>query len=98
VGTETFEHEFTSANGKPAHHDLGHFYGSSYVAAPDGRRTPTLSREQDGLLVTEVDLNQCRQTKDHWGFRMTQRLDYYAAALSEAVQPGYSPKVVKESN
>ena len=23
-----------------AHNDFGHFYGSSYVAAPDGSRTP----------------------------------------------------------
>ncbi len=40
VGTEVFPNEFTSADGKPAHRDFGHFYGSSYVAAPDGSRTP----------------------------------------------------------
>ncbi|CAI8023225.1 Beta-ureidopropionase [Geodia barretti] len=40
VGTETFENEFTSGDGKPAHKDFGHFYGSSYVAMPDGSRTP----------------------------------------------------------
>lgn len=40
VGTEHFANEFTSANGKPAHKDFGPFYGSSYVAAPDGSRTP----------------------------------------------------------
>ena len=28
VGTEHFPNEFTSANGKPAHKDFGHFYGS----------------------------------------------------------------------
>ncbi len=37
---EKFPNEFTSADGKPAHKDFGHFYGSSYVAAPDGSRTP----------------------------------------------------------
>lgn len=40
VGTEVFPNEFSSANGRPAHRDFGHFYGSSYVAAPDGSRTP----------------------------------------------------------
>lgn len=40
VGTEVFPNEFTSGDGKPAHHHFGHFYGSSYVAAPDGSRTP----------------------------------------------------------
>lgn len=38
VGTETFPNEFTSGDGKPAHTDFGHFYGSSYVAAPDASR------------------------------------------------------------
>eukprot|EP00879_Flechtneria_rotunda_P010755 GHRR01011238.1.p1 GENE.GHRR01011238.1~~GHRR01011238.1.p1 ORF type:complete len:117 (-),score=21.27 GHRR01011238.1:400-750(-) len=41
--------------------DFGHFYGSSYVAAPDASRTPGLARHKDGLLVTELDLNLCRQ-------------------------------------
>lgn len=71
---ESFPNEFTSGNGKPAHKDFGHFYGSSYVAAPDGSRTPSLSRSRDGLLVTEVDLNMCRQVKDHWGFRVSSEM------------------------
>lgn len=40
VGTEEFPHAFTSGDKKPAHKDFGHFYGSSYIAAPDGSRTP----------------------------------------------------------
>lgn len=40
VGTEHFVNEFTSADGKPAHKDFGPFYGSSYVTAPNGHRTP----------------------------------------------------------
>lgn len=40
VGSETFPNEFTSGDGLAAHKDFGHFYGSSYVAAPDGSRTP----------------------------------------------------------
>lgn len=30
-----------------------------------------LSRCKDGLLVTEMDLNLCRQVKDKWGFRVS---------------------------
>ncbi|CAL8137862.1 unnamed protein product [Orchesella dallaii] len=70
VGTEIFPNEFTSGDGKPAHKDFGHFYGSSYVAGPDGSRSPGLSRVTDGLLVAELDLNLCRQVKDKWGFRV----------------------------
>lgn len=40
VGIENFPNEFTSANGKKAHKDFGPFYGSSYISAPDGSRTP----------------------------------------------------------
>ncbi|UXI15100.1 hypothetical protein NH340_JMT01043 [Sarcoptes scabiei] len=70
VGTETFPNEFTSGDGKPAHKNFGHFYGSSYCSAPDGSRTPSLSRFNDGLLIAELDLNLCRQVKDHWGFKV----------------------------
>ncbi|XP_064618812.1 beta-ureidopropionase-like [Lineus longissimus] len=96
VGTETFPNEFTSADGKPAHKDFGHFYGSSYVAAPDGSRTPGLSRTRDGLLITEMDLNLCRQTKDKWCFRFTQRLELYATSLTDAVKQDYKPPIIKE--
>lgn len=40
VGTETFPNEFTSGDQKPAHRDLGPFFGSTFVTAPNGCRTP----------------------------------------------------------
>ncbi|XP_023322430.1 beta-ureidopropionase [Eurytemora carolleeae] len=94
VGTEHFPREFTSGDGKPAHKEFGHFYGSSYIAAPDGSRTPGLSRVKDGLLITEVDLNLCRQITDKWGLRLTQRLDLYAASFTAAVNLDYKPPVI----
>lgn len=96
VGTEIFPNEFTSGDGKPAHTDCGHFYGSSYVTAPDGSRTPGLSRTRDGLLVTEFDLNLNRQIGDHWGFKMTQRLELYAESFTEATVPNYKQHIVTE--
>ena len=89
VGTESFTNEFTSGDGKPAHHDFGHFYGSSYASAPDGSRTPGLSRVTDGLLVSEIDLNLCRQIRDKWGFQMTNRLSLYSKTFAEACKPDY---------
>nr|CAI5862787.1 unnamed protein product [Callosobruchus analis] len=97
VGTETFANEFTSGDGKPAHKDFGHFYGSSYVAAPDGSRSPGLSRTRNGLLVAELDLNLCRQVKDFWGFPMTRRLDMYADLLQEAIKPDFKPQVISKT-
>ncbi|KAK7146168.1 hypothetical protein R3I93_013800 [Phoxinus phoxinus] len=96
VGTEYFKNEFTSGDGKKAHHDLGHFYGSSYVAAPDGSRSPGLSRTRDGLLVTELDLNLNRQVADKWNFKMTGRYEMYAEELKKAVQHDFKPNIVKE--
>lgn len=94
VGSETFPNEFTSADGKPAHKEFGHFYGSSYITAPDGRRTPGLSRVRDGLLIAEIDLNLCRQAGDSYGFQMTQRLDMYAEKLTEAVKQDYKQLII----
>ncbi|CAJ0606417.1 unnamed protein product [Cylicocyclus nassatus] len=93
VGKESFPNEFTSGDGRPGHKEIGQFYGSAYVAAPDGSRTPGLSRIKDGVLVVEIDLNLCRQTKDALCLRMTQRLDYYAKALTAAADPNYVPDI-----
>jgi beta-ureidopropionase len=97
IGTETFPNAFTSGNGQAAHNDFGHFYGSSYVGAPNGARTPGLSRVRDGLLISEVDLNHCRQVKDVWGFQMTQRLGEYAEALAKAADPNFKPQIIRDA-
>lgn len=72
-----------------AHHDLGYFYGSSYVAAPDGSRTPGLSRNQDGLLVTELNLNLCQQINDFWTFKVGPQVPFCrpAGSWKEAPAP-----------
>lgn len=97
VGTEVFPNEFTSGDGKPAHKDFGHFYGSSFVAAPDASCSPSLSRCRDGLLVAKLDLNLCQQLKDKWGFRMTSRIDMYADFFREYVQHDFKPQVIHDS-
>ncbi|XP_003391994.2 PREDICTED: beta-ureidopropionase-like [Amphimedon queenslandica] len=97
VGTETFPNEFTSADGKPAHKDFGHFYGSSYVAGPNGGRTPGLNRVRDGILICEIDLNLIQQIRDKWCFQMTQRTEIYAKLLADAVKPDFKPDIVYET-
>ncbi|XP_050324662.1 beta-ureidopropionase [Bactrocera neohumeralis] len=96
VGSEEFPNEYTSGDGKKAHKVFGPFYGSSYVAAPNGARTPGLSRHRDGLLVTELDLNLCRQVKDFWNFPMTQRLPLYAESFKRASELDFKPQVIRE--
>lgn len=96
VGTEVFPNEFTSGSGKPAHKDFGHFYGSSYFAAPDGSRTPGLSRVRDGVLICEVDLNLIQQIKDKWCLQMTMRPELYAREFAEYIKPDFKPQAVYE--
>lgn len=96
VGTETFPNAFTSGDGKPAHKDFGHFYGSSYFASPDASRTPSLSRCRDGLMIADMDLNLCQQIKDKWGFRMTARYDMYADFFQKYVSSDFVPQVIRD--
>lgn len=96
VGTETFPNPFTSGDGKPQHADFGHFYGSSHFSAPDASCTPSLSRYKDGLLISDMDLNLCRQLKDKWGFRMTARYELYADMLARYLKPDFEPQVISD--
>ncbi|KAI3424515.1 CN hydrolase domain-containing protein [Psidium guajava] len=96
VGTETFPNPFTSGDGKPQHTDFGHFYGSSHFSAPDASCTPSISRHRDGLLVSDMDLNLCRQLKDKWGFRMTARYELYADMLAQYLKPDFEPQVIAD--
>lgn len=57
-----------------------------------------LPRDQNGLIVAEVDLNLCRQVKDFWGFRMTQRIPLYAESLTKAAKPDFKPQIIKETD
>lgn len=97
VGTEVFSSEFTSGDGEKAHKEMGPFFGSTFVAGPNGERTPALSRSRDGLLVVEMDLNLCRQVRDAWSLRNTQRLDLYAESLAAATKLDYKPQIVREN-
>lgn len=41
-----------------------------------------------------MDLNLCRQVKDYWGFRMTQRLAEYGEHFSRAAQHDFQPQLI----
>jgi len=97
VGTEIFPNEFTSADGTKAHKDMGPFYGSTYLATPEGCRSPGMSRDDDGILICEVDLNQCRQSRDLHTFRMCQRLPIYAEGLAKASKLDFKPQIIREN-
>lgn len=59
--------------------------------------TQSLSRDRDGLLIVEMDLNLCRQFKEYWGFRMTQRLEEYGRDFTNASQLDFEPQVIRHN-
>jgi len=96
IGTEAFPNEFTSGDKKPAKTDFGHFYGSSYIAAPDASRCEGLSRTRDGIVIAEADLNLCEQIKDVWCLQMTARYPDYAKLLADYVKPDFKQQIISE--
>ena len=66
------------------------------MTAPDGCRTPSLSRTNDGVLISEIDLNLCQQIKDKWGFTMTGRHKIYADLFTEFSKPNFNPQRVSK--
>ncbi|KAM1030499.1 hypothetical protein ACFX2C_034402 [Malus domestica] len=90
VGTEVFPNPFTFGDGKPEHIDLGHFYGCSHVSASDASYTPSLSRHRDGLLISDMDLNLCRQIKTNLLARYL-KLDFEPQVISDPWLHNKSP-------
>jgi N-carbamoylputrescine amidase len=62
------------------------FYGSSFVSDPYGRVLVQAPRDEEAVLVADLDLEQRRDWLDLFPFLTTRRPDTYAA-LTEPVAP-----------
>lgn len=62
------------------------FYGSSFVADPYGRVLVQAPRDEEAVLVTDLDLAQCKDWHDLFPFLSTRRPDTYAG-LTEPIRP-----------
>ena len=63
--------------GTEAPWNIGEFYGQSYVVNPRGKIEVIASRDQDELLVHEIDLAQVREARDQWQFMRDRRPETY---------------------
>ncbi len=63
--------------GTEAPWNIGEFYGQSYVVNPRGTIEVIASRDQDELLVHEIDLDQVREARDQWQFMRDRRPELY---------------------
>jgi len=59
-------------------HNMGEFYGSTYIVNPRGEIEAQASYGDDELLVHEIDLDMVRQVRDTWQFFRDRRPETYS--------------------
>jgi beta-ureidopropionase len=63
--------------GTEAPWNIGEFYGSSYFCNPRGQIIAQASRDQEELLVGDLDLDQIKEVRDTWQFFRDRRPETY---------------------
>ncbi|WP_366555783.1 nitrilase-related carbon-nitrogen hydrolase [Aquibaculum sediminis] len=63
--------------GREAPWDIGEFYGQSYFVNPRGEIEAEASRDQDELLVHEMDLALLKEIRNKWQFFRDRRPETY---------------------
>jgi N-carbamoylputrescine amidase len=56
---------------------IGEFYGQSYFCDPRGQMVAQASRDQDELVVAELDLDKIREVRNVWQFYRDRRPETY---------------------
>ena len=59
--------------------NIGQFYGQSYFVNPRGQIEAIASRDQDELLVHDMDFDMIRQVRNTWQFFRDRRPETYGA-------------------
>ena len=57
--------------------DMGHFYGSSYLCDPRGQIITEGSREEDEVVVGDLDLDMIKEVRNTWQFYRDRRPELY---------------------
>lgn len=63
--------------GMEAPWNMGEFYGQSYLVDPRGRFVAVGSRDQDEVIVAEMDKNLIHEVRDLWQFYRDRRPETY---------------------
>jgi len=58
------------------------FYGSSFVADQRGDKVAELGRDDEGVIVAQVDLDRLARTRAGWGFFRDRRPDLYDVLMT----------------
>lgn len=65
--------------GKEAPWNIGEFYGTSYFANPRGQIVVKASKDQDELLVSDLNFDEIREVRDLWQFYRDRRPETYSS-------------------
>ena len=63
--------------GNEAPWHVGEFFGSSYFCDPNGEILEQGSRDQDEVVVADLDLDKILETRTHWQFYRDRRPEMY---------------------
>ena len=63
--------------GTEAPWNIGEFYGQSYFCDPRGQMLAVASRDQDELLIADLDLDKIREVRNTWQFFRDRRPETY---------------------
>ncbi|MBS1990233.1 MAG: acyltransferase [Cyanobacteria bacterium SZAS LIN-2] len=63
--------------GTEAPWNIGEFYGSSYFCDPRGQIVAQASRDQEELVVADLDLDQIKEVRNTWQFYRDRRPETY---------------------
>lgn len=63
--------------------NIGHFYGTSYFCDPRGQIVAEGSRDEDAIVVTDMNLDLIREVRNTWQFFRDRRPDAYEEIVME---------------
>ena len=69
--------------GTEAPWNIGEFYGQSYFCDPRGQILVTGSRDQDELVVADLDMDKIREVRNTWQFFRDRRPDAYGPIVAD---------------
>ena len=69
--------------GTEAPWNIGEFYGQSYFCDPRGQIIAEGSRDQDELVVADLDMDKIREVRNTWQFFRDRRPDLYGPIVAD---------------
>jgi N-carbamoylputrescine amidase len=63
--------------------DIGEFYGQSYFCDPRGQIIVQAPRDEDALVVADLDLDMIREVRNTWQFFRDRRPESYGQLVEE---------------